>query len=98
MTSSAGGTVDFTGTGSVGIGVGTAITVNGNSTWLSPGNTSYIASESSADVPITIPAGVTLTNGIALATLNQFGFRITGGGTLFQNSDATNVVQMRCDH
>jgi fibronectin-binding autotransporter adhesin len=95
VTSSAGGTVGLTGTGSVGIGVGTAITVNGNSTWLSAGNTSYIASDSSADVPITIRAGVTLTNGIALATLNQFGFRIIGGGTLFQNSDATNVVQLQ---
>jgi hypothetical protein len=31
---------------------------------------------------------------IALATAGGFGFRLTGGGTLFQNADGTNVVGM----
>ena len=89
--------MDFTGAGSdqlIVSGAGAAITVNGNSIWLSPANTTAIVNANAADIPFTIPAGVTLTNGIALATSGGFGFRIAGGGTLFQNSDATNVIGM----
>ena len=75
-------------------GTGAEIAVNGNSTWLSPANTTTIVNANAADISIAIPSGVTLTNGIALGTSAGFGFRITGGGTLFQNSDATNVVGM----
>ena len=49
-----------------------------------------------AAVPINIAPGVTLTNGIALFTSLDAGagFQITGGGTLFQNSDGTDTVSM----
>ncbi len=99
VTSSSGGTVNYTGAGTdylVLTGTGAAITINGNSTWLSPGNSSALQTfVSSGGVPITIAAGVTLNNGIALQSLADFGyFIITGGGTLYQNSDATNVLAM----
>ena len=99
-TNSSGGTVDYTGAGAdalVLVNAGAAITVNGNSTWLSPGNGAAIVNGTQlADIPIAIPSGVTLNNGIALAPFGGvgFGFRITGGGTLFQNCDATNVFGM----
>jgi autotransporter-associated beta strand protein len=96
-----GGVVDFTGagadqlllTGTAGINVAPP-TPNANLTWLSPANGTTIVNTTAADLPIAIPAGVTLTNGIALAGSAGFGFRITGGGTLFQNSDLTNVLGM----
>jgi autotransporter-associated beta strand protein len=97
ITNAAGGTVDYTGAGSDQIFLyGPAgITINGSSTWLSPGNGTYIANGNFVDpVPITIPAGVTLNNGIALGAFFGSGFRVVGGGTLFQNSDATNVLAM----
>jgi autotransporter-associated beta strand protein len=91
-TNPAGGTIDLSGTVHSAITVATGISVFGNSTWLSPANTSTITSQSAADVPINILPGVTLNNGIALAIVNQFGFRVIGGGTLFQNSDAANTL------
>jgi fibronectin-binding autotransporter adhesin len=97
VTGPSGGTVDFTGAGTDTFalnGAGAAITVNGTSTWLSPGNASNISNLAQAVTPITIAPGVTLTNDIALTTQTSFGFRVTGGGTLFQNSDATNVLSM----
>src|SRR5439155_15374105 len=39
-----------------------------------------------------IPTGVTLTNGLGLATNTAFGYRVTGGGTLFQNADAATAT------
>jgi autotransporter-associated beta strand protein len=92
------GVVDFTGAGADTLsleGASPAITFYGNSTWLSPANTSVIASHSSnfTDVLVTIPQNVTLTNGIALQSVTS-GFRITGGGIWYQNSDATNVANM----
>jgi autotransporter-associated beta strand protein len=92
------GGVDFTGAGADTLsfeGASPTITIYGNSTWLSPANTSVIANHGSnfADVLMTISPGVTLTNGFALQSVFG-GFRITGGGTLYQNSDATNVVNM----
>jgi autotransporter-associated beta strand protein len=97
VTNSAGGTVDFTGAGSASLsftGAGAAINVNGNSTWVSPGNSCAIDNPTAFDVPITIPSGVTLNNGIALARILAHGFDVTGGGTLFQNCGATNVTLM----
>jgi autotransporter-associated beta strand protein len=95
VTSAVGGIVDLTGSAQVSIGVGSGITVNGTSTWLSPANNSAIVNSAPADVPIAISTSVTLTNGIALGQGGSgFGFRITGGGTLFQTSDTTNVAGM----
>jgi autotransporter-associated beta strand protein len=92
------GVVDFTGAGADTLsleGASPAITFSGNSTWLSPANTSVIASQSSnfTDVLVTIPQNVTLTNGIALQSVTA-GFRISGGGIWYQNSDSTNVANM----
>jgi autotransporter-associated beta strand protein len=98
LTNTAGGTVDFTGAGQDVLllaGPSPTITINGNSTWLSPGNLSHIDNGTgSADIPINIAVGVTLSNGFDLGTTSAFGFRLTGRGTLFQNADATNVVNM----
>jgi autotransporter-associated beta strand protein len=102
VTNASGGTIDFTGAGFDGLALasigttGPAISVNGNSTWLSPANTSIIENFTAMTVPITIPAGVTLTNGLALFAFSTTtgGYQVSGGGTLFQNSDATNVVNM----
>ncbi len=93
-TSSAGGTINYTGAASAELGLtnaGAAITIGGNSTWVSPANSATIVNFTAGAIPITIPAGVTLNNGIALTGA---GFQIIGGGTLFQNSDATNVLNM----
>ncbi|HEY1381793.1 MAG TPA: PEP-CTERM sorting domain-containing protein, partial [Gemmataceae bacterium] len=95
-TSVGGGTIDFTGAGADTLafeGASPAITVNGDSTWLSPANATTIANPTFSEVLITIHPGVTLTNGIALKSVLS-GFRITGGGTLFQNADATNAANM----
>jgi autotransporter-associated beta strand protein len=91
-TDSSGGAVDFTGAGSDQLLVLKDIAVNGNSTWLSPGNGTIIRSLASGFgvSKIIVPPGVTFTNGIALQTL----FYVTGGGTLFQNCDATNAAGM----
>ncbi len=97
VTNAAGGTIDFTGAGGDQlqlVGTGAAITVNGNSTWLSPANSTTIVNAAGATIPISVVAGATFTNGIALATNSAFGYQVIGGGTLFQNSDATNVVGM----
>jgi T5SS/PEP-CTERM-associated repeat protein/autotransporter-associated beta strand protein len=95
----AGGTVDYTGAGNDEIylsGNTGGITINGNSNWASPGNSTYIANSNfSGSLPIAIAPGATFTNGLALC---QFfpgaGFSVVGGGTLFQNADATNVLNM----
>ncbi len=94
VTNSAGGTIDFTGAGADQLLLTGAagIAVNGNSTWLSPANGTTIVNSAGATAPIAVAAGVTFTNGIALATNSAFGFQVTGGGTLFQNSDATNAL------
>ena len=96
FTNSAGGTVDFTGAGTDQLLLPTSnpIIINGNSTWLSPANGTTIVNTAGATIPIDVALGVTFTNGIALASNSAFGYRINGGGTLFQNSDATNVVGM----
>jgi autotransporter-associated beta strand protein len=96
----AGGTVDYT--GAVGFsllqfyllnGAAAGITVNGNSSWISPGNSTLIQNTTGADVPIMIAPGVTLTNGIVLGAFAAGGpFRVTGGGTLFENADTSNYV------
>ncbi len=92
VTGPAGGTVDYTGaTNANALGVTTGITINGNSTWLSPANGTTIAGPVFT-IPITVVPGVTLNNGIALGVASSF--NVTGGGTLFQNSDATNVAGM----
>jgi autotransporter-associated beta strand protein len=95
ITDSTGGIVDFTGATGVNAllingSLPPAITINGNSTWLSPGNSTQIASGSA--LPITILTGVTFNNGIALG--GGTAFMVSGGGRLFQNSDATNVLGM----
>jgi autotransporter-associated beta strand protein len=87
VTNTAGGTVDFTGAGADDLSVPT-ITINGNSTWYSPNNATTITSI--APVTITVVPGVMFTNGIALGS--GYYFLVTGGGTLYQNSDATNVL------
>jgi fibronectin-binding autotransporter adhesin len=90
-------TLDFTGAGADVLmfeGANPAITINSSSTWLSPGNTTAITNPTFTDVVMTIPPGITLTNGIALKRVGGAGFRLTGGGTLFQNSDPTNAVNM----
>jgi fibronectin-binding autotransporter adhesin len=94
VTGPSGGTMDFTGAGAAAIEVAGsegAITIDGSSTWLSPANGVTILNGIGVGLPLTIQAGVTLTNGIAL---KGPAFIITGGGTLFQNSDATNVLSM----
>jgi fibronectin-binding autotransporter adhesin len=94
VTGASGGTLDFTGVSQYALGLngaGAAITLNGNSTWVSPSNFTVIFNSNLSDIPITIPAGVTLNNGIALNGAPGVGFRILGGGTLFQNSDPTNL-------
>jgi autotransporter-associated beta strand protein len=91
-TSSAGGTLDFTGSTAAELNVAGSIAINGNSTWLSPGNSTVLSTPSGPPVPIIIAPGVRLNNGIAL--LSGSAFLVTGGGTLFQNSDATNVGNM----
>jgi autotransporter-associated beta strand protein len=90
-----GGTLDFTAAGGATLmlaGAGPAITVFNNSTWLSPGDPSAVANLNLGEVPISISPGATLTNGLALKGGSPF--RLTGGGTLFQNADATAVVNM----
>jgi autotransporter-associated beta strand protein len=100
VTGPTGGTIDFTGvTGAYQLNLegpaSPTITVNGNSTWLSPANSVVINEPfSQSDFPITIVAGATLNNGIALSSQPSSDFRVTGGGTLFQNSDATNLLGM----
>ena len=88
--------MDFTGAGTDQLLLPTSnpIIINGNSTWLSPANGTTIVNTAGATIPIDVALGVTFTNGIALASNSAFGYRINGGGTLFQNSDATNVVGM----
>jgi autotransporter-associated beta strand protein len=96
VTSAAGGTVDFTGAGAgqINPSVNGGFTVNSTASFLSPGNTAAIVNVFSSDIPFSIAAGGTLTNGLALQATSTGGFTVTGGGTLFQNSDATNVVNM----
>jgi fibronectin-binding autotransporter adhesin len=94
-----GGTIDYTGAASAGLylyGPGAAITVNGNATWLSPANTAKVINYTNGELAVTIAPGVTLTDGIALyQSPFQSGFvHLLGGGTLFQNSDTTNVAGM----
>src|SRR5262249_16785385 len=97
-TNSAGGTVDFsaaTGANTVALPNVAGISIGGNSTWLGPasGSAQLRTDYSSADVPITFPAGVTLTNGLALASSTFItGYRVTGGGTLFQNASAASYA------
>jgi autotransporter-associated beta strand protein len=97
-TGALGGTLSFTGAGSNSLlfqsGAGVQIAVNGNSTWSSPGNGGTLQNSSGfGNIVIAIPVGVTLNNGIALSSITG-GFQLTGGGTLYQNSDATNVTGM----
>jgi fibronectin-binding autotransporter adhesin len=97
VTTSAGGGVDFTGAGAdqlVLTSPGAAVTVGGNAQWLSPLNTAALVNGTQADIPFTIAAGVTLTNGLSLGVGNGVGFRIVGGGTLSEMPDTTNVVAM----
>ncbi len=97
VTGPTGGTLDFSGVSLYAVvlfGAGAGITINGNSTWVSPGNATLIYNANMVDMPITIPTGVTLTEGMALATQYGSAFRVTGGGTLFQNSDTTNGSNM----
>jgi autotransporter-associated beta strand protein len=96
VTSAAGGTVDFTGAtgGQLIPGFNGGFTVNGTATFLSPGNAAAIVNTGSSDIPFSIVSGVTLTNGLALGATSSGSFLVTGGGTLSQNSDATNVVNM----
>jgi autotransporter-associated beta strand protein len=93
-TKSSGGTVDLTGAGSDQLSLTGAggIAISGNSAWLSPANGSTIVNGTAAALPISVAPGLTLNNGIALA--GSPGFVVTGGGTLFQNSDATNALGM----
>ncbi|HSV13828.1 MAG TPA: hypothetical protein VLI90_06185, partial [Tepidisphaeraceae bacterium] len=91
----AGGSINLGNAGSLVLalqGSGAGISVSGNSTWVSPGNSATIGNLTGTPAPISIKPGVTLTNGIALSGVS--GFTVTGGGTLFQNSDATNVLNM----
>jgi autotransporter-associated beta strand protein len=93
LTVGTGGTLDFTGSTQFNFrlfGATPTIIVNGDATWLSPNNASVIADNSFHDISVVIASGVTLTNGIALFTQTTNGYVLTGGGTLFQNSDATN--------
>jgi autotransporter-associated beta strand protein len=95
-TTAAGGNIDFTGAGADQLSLlsGATVGVNGNSTWLDPANGSALVNATGGDVPITIPVGVMLTNGFPLQTSTASGFRLTGGGTLFENTDPTNLGQM----
>jgi fibronectin-binding autotransporter adhesin len=91
VTNASGGTIDYTGAGAEQLVVlsQSGIAINGNSTWLGPLNGMTITNGlNTGDVAITVPTGVTLNNGIALAAGNGFGFHLSGGGTLFQNSDS----------
>jgi autotransporter-associated beta strand protein len=98
VTGPTGGTIDLTGAANTFLlklagSNFSSITVNGNSTWLSPANTAvFFDPFLQNDFPINIAVGVTLNNGIAFS--GGADYRIIGGGTLFQNSDATNVVGM----
>jgi autotransporter-associated beta strand protein len=95
VTNSSGGTVDFRVAGSdlfvlasAGM-VAPAITINGNSTWFDPPNGATLFNNTSAPLPVSIASGVTLTNGLPLAGIGAF--LVTGGGTLFENADVTNL-------
>jgi hypothetical protein len=94
--SSSGGAVDYTGAGSdqLAINSSNGITINNSTTWLSPANGSTIGNNIVTDVPIMIPAGVTFTNGISFSSSFGAGFRVTGGGTLLENPDGINVLNM----
>jgi autotransporter-associated beta strand protein len=98
-TSAAGGTLDFTGAGNdlFSVAPGTAININGNSTWLATTNgmvAAHIVNGFSQVTILTIAPGVTLNNGLALTNANAAsGYTVGGGGTLFQNTiDSTNVA------
>jgi autotransporter-associated beta strand protein len=71
-----------------------SITINGNSNWLSTGNGTTIDGGGAADIPITIALGATLTNTFPLTNFNNTGFRIAGGGTLFQNTAVAYLPNM----
>lgn len=96
VVTSAGGTVDYsaaTGTPSVSFPAGSAgITIQGDSTWLGQATgAARLLGPVSAEIPITISPGVTFTNGFALTTSGSFGYRVTGGGTLFGNVNAAGI-------
>ncbi|HEY7118959.1 MAG TPA: autotransporter-associated beta strand repeat-containing protein [Tepidisphaeraceae bacterium] len=97
VTDANGGTVDYSaaaGNNAVFLPAGSpGFTIAGNSTWLGPtAGTAKISAGNTSDTPIAISPGVTLTNGLALATSNAFGYRVTGGGTLFQNADPAGAA------
>ncbi|HEY1375221.1 MAG TPA: autotransporter-associated beta strand repeat-containing protein, partial [Gemmataceae bacterium] len=97
VTDANGGTVDYslaTGNNALFLPAGSpGLTIAGNSTWLGPtAGTAKISAGNTADTPIAISPGVTFTNGLALATSNSFGYRVTGGGTLFQNADPASAA------
>ena len=66
------------------VNAGAGITVAGNSTWTTVAAGS-IVNGTSADIPINISPGVTLTNGLGL--VGFYGYTITGGGTLYENAN-----------
>jgi fibronectin-binding autotransporter adhesin len=105
-TGATGGMLDFTGAAGgalVFAGNAASISVNGNSSWSTTTYSPFIGTAASAGtVPITIAPGVTLTNAISLAPTG--GFRITGGGTLYQTGPGlcsgyftVNQARLRAD-
>jgi autotransporter-associated beta strand protein len=99
VTDANGGTVDYAaaaGNNALFLPAGSpGITIAGNSTWLGPtAGTAKVSAGNTADTTIAISPGVTFNNGLALATSNGFGYRITGGGTLFQNAGPASAALM----
>jgi autotransporter-associated beta strand protein len=91
-TNSAGGGVNFS-VASVAdtlqlTGPGASIAINGNSTWLAPGNATTIVNVTGAVIPISVAPGVTFDNALALASNSAAGYLVTGGGTLFQDCNS----------
>jgi fibronectin-binding autotransporter adhesin len=70
-------------------GAGSAIVVNGNSTFTGAG--AFLSSSGSGATTIAVAPNVTLTNNIPLATGGS-GYQVTGGGTLYMTTAPNGFI------
>jgi autotransporter-associated beta strand protein len=76
-------------------GAGAGIAVNGDSTWIAGGGFQQLLNDSFEDLDLAVAAGVTLTNGLRIdSDFPGVGFRLTGGGTLFQTAPISGLFEV----
>src|SRR5262245_33354536 len=101
-----GGTINSSGaTGTSGIVFdqsGATITVNADSNWTGPGFFQIQNNFSGAELPISIAPNITLTTPFSLAAggtpIQNYPFRVTGGGTLHLTSAPAYAADVRVNN